>query len=481
MTILSLEVLQQRVAESDLGKDWINDSDMFQDSWSIMALGYSEEICHIYSLQNIHFNNFSLPWLKFLTKLTAKTIAKEQLSIGTLISRIRILSNLDNFLVSNGYIHPEELTEKILHQFIADSNGNHRRVTLMYALNLWAEERWLQVSWIPPRSKTFVPKIETIPEEVLYQIYEKFDLLPPPLERLFRLQLVLGSRIGEMLMMPYQCLKQEGNQWFLLRWIEKRQHWQFYRVHPLVVELIQEQQRFLDEQFGQDTNFDKLFCKVLLQKGAGRKKFVTTPIYKPEILSSQTILSWLRSFSEEANLKDKHGDKFYVRSHMFRRTKASIMAYCEAEDEYIAAMLGHSSLDMLPHYRKRSLARLEKDTTAKAYVDMYGQVTTFKPRKPRYARLAELLKVSTPLGECHRPTMLGDCQYRYACLSCSHHRVTLDDKPKLEADLKLLQQDLEQAQSAGQERRVTEIYRLLNLLSNRLQGLNQLPDKKFVI
>jgi hypothetical protein len=61
---------------------------------------------------------------------------------------------------------------------------------------------------------------------------------------------------------------------------------------------------------------------------------------------------------------------------------------------------------------------------------MYGRVTGFKPRKRRYERLAELLKVSTPLGECHRPTMLGDCQYRYACLSCDHHRVTLEDKSK---------------------------------------------------
>ena len=281
-------------------------------------------------------------------------------------------------------------------------------------------------------------------------------------------------------MIPYQCLKQEGNQWFLLRWIEKRYHWQFYRVHPFVVELVQEQQRFLDAQFGQDAKFDKLFCKVLIQKGKTRKRFVTTPVYKPEVLSTQIIYQWLRAFSKEANLKDKHGNKFYLTSHMFRRTKASIMADCEAEDEYIAAMLGHSTLDMLPHYRKRSLARLEKEAATKAYVDMYGQVTTFKPRKPRYEKLAQLLKVSTPLGECHRPTMLGDCQYRYACLSCTHHRVTLDDKPKLEADLKLLQQDLEQAQSAGQERRVTEIHRLLNLLRNRLQGLNQLPDKSFI-
>lgn len=161
---------------------------------------------------------------------------------------------------------------------------------------------------------------------------------------------------------------------------------------------------------------------------------------------------------------------------MFRRTKASIMAYCETEDEYIAAVLGHSSLDMLPHYRKRSLERLEKEAKSKGYVDMYGRVTSFKPRKRRYEKLAELLKVNTTLGECHRPAMLGDCQYRYACLSCHHHRVTEEDKPKLEADYQLLQQDLEKSRKAGQERRVTEINRLLMLLKARLEGLEELQN-----
>jgi hypothetical protein len=70
---------------------------------------------------------------------------------------------------------------------------------------------------------------------------------------------------------------------------------------------------------------------------------------------------------------------------------------------------------------------LEKEAVVKGYVDMYGQVSSFKPRKRRYEQLAELLKVSTPLGECHRPTMLGDCQSRYACLSCDYHRVTFEE------------------------------------------------------
>lgn len=70
--------------------------------------------------------------------------------------------------------------------------------------------------------------------------------------------------------------------------------------------------------------------------------------------------------------------------------------------------------------------------------------------------------------------MLGDCQNRYACLSCIYHRVTLEDKSKLEADFHSLQQELEQASRIGQERRVTEINNLLVLIKNRLQGLEEL-------
>jgi hypothetical protein len=188
------------------------------------------------------------------------------------------------------------------------------------------------------------------------------------------------------------------------------------------------------------------------------------------------LSGWLRAFSEAADLQDKQNNRFYLTSHMFRRTKASIMAYCETEDEYIAAMLGHASLDMLPHYRKRPLERLEREVQSKGYVDMHGRNTTFKPKKQRYEKLAELLKVTTPLGECHRPTMLGDCQYRYACYSCAHHRVTLEDKPQLEVDRDFLMRDLQQAQIAGQERRVTEISRLLELTNNRLKGLDELKN-----
>ncbi len=480
--MLPIEALQERLKKSELAQEFIDSPLLNRDVWSVEELGYSEEESKIKGICNIYFKEFSLPWFKLLAKLTVLTMVREKLSIGTVGMRIIYLRQLNKFLVAEGYIQPELLTDCILQKFVTIDNAQYlKQNTIAYVARLWTEEQWLKLPYIPRKYKIETPKIEIIPEEVLHQIYENFDLFPPPLERLFRLQLALGCRISEMLIMPRQCLKKEGEQWFLLRWVKKHKRWLFCQVHPAIAELVKEQQKFLTKQFGFNSDFDKLFCRVSTAHRdgvTGRRRFETKPIYTQALLNLSIIGNWLRSFKEQADLLDKYGNRFELTSHKFRRTKASVMAYCEAEDEYIAAVLGHGSLDMLPHYRKRSLERLEKEANTKGYVDMYGRVTSFKPRKLRYERLAELLKLTTPLGECHRPIMLGDCQYRYACLNCEHHRVTLEDKSKLKIDIKNLQQNLEQAETSGQKRRVTEINRLLELLRTRVQGLEKIEKIK---
>lgn len=479
MQAFDYEAFEQIVFQSELGLRWIEDPLLYQDVWPLSRLGYSQEECQINSRRNLYFEDFSLPWLKLLTKLTVKARIRGHYSLGTVVKVIDVLRHLNKFLIISKYNQPEDLNDALIQQFLRDKTTCGRENTqsvLSYCFNIWSEENWLKIRITPHKRTKRAPKIKTIPEEVLHQVYENFELLPPMLERLFRLQLALGCRIGEMLRLPRQCLKKEGECWFLLRWIGKRKHWKFQRVHPLIAEIIQEQQQFLNVQFGCDCDFNNLFCYL---SGSGKHiknidLAAYQPKYKPKHLPQKHIQPWLNIFSVSASLRDKQGNNFIIKSHMFRRTKASVMSYCEIEDTYIAAVLGHASLDMLPHYRKRSLELLEKEAKTKGYVDMYGRVTTFKPKKRRYEQLAELLKISTPLGECHRPYMLGDCQLRYACLSCDHHRVTLEDQPQLIGDCERLQQDLEQAKKAKQERRVTEIERLLKLVNDRLKGLSEL-------
>lgn len=351
--MLPIEALQERIEQSELGKAWINNPLLNQDVWSLKELGYSEEELRIGSKKNIYFKEFSLPWLKVLSKLTALAIVREGHSSNSVRYKVLCLRQFDEFLQASGYHQPELITNSLVQRFIAHTNSAVRQGTIAYVSKLWAEEQWLKLPYIPRRYQKKPPKVETIPEEVLHQIYENFDQFPPPLERVFRLQIALGCRIGEMLRMPRQCLKKEGERWFLLRWVQKRKHWRFFQVHFAVVELVREQQKFLNKQLGVKSDFDKLFCKLSCStedgvKGLGKKgktRFDVEPIYVPKFFTSNTVGRWLREFSIQANLKDKHGKRFKLTSHMFRRTKASLMAYCDAEDEYIAAVLGHDSLE----------------------------------------------------------------------------------------------------------------------------------------
>ena len=164
MTALSLEVLQRQVAQSEIGQESINDPLMSQDIWSLTELGYSSEECQIIGSRNLHFDAFSLPWLKFLTKLTAKASARERHSLSLVVIRVNCLKNLDEFLVRSGYTQPQALTDSLLQQFIAEKNSGYRQGPVTYAVNLWAEERWLQVSFTVRRYKRPAPKIETIPD-----------------------------------------------------------------------------------------------------------------------------------------------------------------------------------------------------------------------------------------------------------------------------------------------------------------------------
>lgn len=61
MNPLSMEAFQQKITESELGREWINNSLMSRDVWSLTELGFSKEECKLHVIYNIYFESFSLP------------------------------------------------------------------------------------------------------------------------------------------------------------------------------------------------------------------------------------------------------------------------------------------------------------------------------------------------------------------------------------------------------------------------------------
>ena len=52
--MLSIEALKERIDNSELGREWINDPLMDRDDWPLKELGYTEEELRFTGYQNIH-------------------------------------------------------------------------------------------------------------------------------------------------------------------------------------------------------------------------------------------------------------------------------------------------------------------------------------------------------------------------------------------------------------------------------------------
>ena len=147
--MLPIEALQEKIDHSELGQEWIHDPLMNKDVWSVEELGYTKEESKIVGTRNIYFEEFSLPWLKLLTKLTIKASVREKCSLRVVSNRIIYLRQFSKFLVIKGYVSPELITDNLLKEFIYLGCINKRQSTIAYITKLWAEEQWLKLPYTP--------------------------------------------------------------------------------------------------------------------------------------------------------------------------------------------------------------------------------------------------------------------------------------------------------------------------------------------
>ncbi|MGB5710222.1 MAG: hypothetical protein WBM44_04840 [Waterburya sp.] len=87
--MLPIEALQSRIANSELGQQWIMHPLINKDVWALIDLGYTKEELAILGRQYIYFNGLRLSWLKLLTKLTVLASVREKHSFRTISSSFR--------------------------------------------------------------------------------------------------------------------------------------------------------------------------------------------------------------------------------------------------------------------------------------------------------------------------------------------------------------------------------------------------------
>lgn len=372
----------------------------------------------------INFGSIRQDWLKLLTKLYILVRSGRKLSATSLNHHISCINHFSRFIEHKSIFNPNQIDNELFDEYdyylhsstISNGTISAHYVALKTFFNLCREEGWLEVNtyWFKGKQKISPIKrdeIDYLPEEVWQQLDEHLHHLPDPLQRMVLIIRGTGLRIGELLNLPLDCLRQREKQWRLRFLTEKYQTVDELPICEELVVIIKEQQEYIRQHFG-DT------CDKLCNSNDGNRHHY---IPAPRVMQFSSFNRWLNKLAKEKNICTNEGQVWHFRSHQFRKTLATVMTNAGVRDLIIQKYLRHRSPEMQEYYKHllKEVLGEEYQTLMKgtSYVDSTGKlVAQHQPQNP----ITELLRrkmyqITTQYGECHRPILKSPCQTVNAC------------------------------------------------------------------
>lgn len=234
-----------------------------KEVWDVRKLGYSGNPAK--SSYTINFAEITQPWLLSAARTYIK-FSLPQFSVGECQARIGMVRSFSKFLQkSYPQLEPSEVERPVILDYIAylvkQGLKEHGRlnnlVRLRGFLELCAREGWADV---PDKRLIYsdelprLPKAEPryIPEDVLHQLNANLDGLGEPIQRMVLIIQEVGMRISELCRMPFDCLMQDAQGDFFLRYYQykmKKEH--SVPISKEVAAVIRVQQQVVQDQYGQ--------------------------------------------------------------------------------------------------------------------------------------------------------------------------------------------------------------------------------------
>jgi integrase/recombinase XerD len=155
------------------------------------------------------------------------------------------------------------------------------------------------------------PKIEYIPQEVWNQLENYLDDLPAPPARMIVVITSTGLRVGELLNLPFDCLRQRGEKWHLRFVNQKYQTENELPIGEDLLLIIKEQQQYIKHHFNDNYNY-------LFSSHVGDRSSYYTP--KPNVMEKNVFDALLNKLAKKHNICTKEGDLWHFNSRQFRQT-----------------------------------------------------------------------------------------------------------------------------------------------------------------
>ena len=456
------------------------------DVWDARELGVK---INIYSQSHSKFNFSKIKqiWLKDLAKKFIKFRATTR-AFRTLSAYLMAFNKLSLFLEENyPYInHIEKINRELIIEYIHYLNQQNFKpqtvISHLGAIKLFFEDgninKWFEIS--PhlirledyPKSKKPIPRY--IPENVIKQLNQHIDKLP---EQLMRMVLVLqecGLRIGEVLTLSFDCLRQDSQgDWFLFLTRHKMKKEQNIPISRELVAVIQEQQQYIRDNLRVDFNY--LFCGR--KKGGANAKQNYYP--EPKVMTPESFSIYINRLAKEENITDSNGKIWRFQSHQFRHTVGTRMINNHVPQHIVQKYLGHESPTMTMRYAhihdqtlKNEIARFHDSRV----VNIAGEIVESTNAELDNNLDLHLLKKNVlaqalPNGSCARPIILGECPHGNACLTCGDFRTTIEFLEQHKTQLQSTKNLIKNAEEKGWKRQEEMNQKVANNLEKIIETL----------
>ncbi|MUG91613.1 tyrosine-type recombinase/integrase [Scytonema sp. UIC 10036] len=311
MSSINLDaVVSAHLIQNQSTQKLLNNPLLLLDCWSLDSdLCLKAPFHRKFSLLN--FAEYSQDWLKIVVKLYILLRVNNGTSAATIQRDVYNLQKFDLVLkeqyvysfeqINNGifesfdyYLRSKNLKEVTIHRYYA---------TLVAFFDTCRLEGWFDVStyWFKGRRRRFYPsndEINYIPEEVWNQLESNLHHLPEPIQRMILVIRTTGMRVGELLNMPYDCLRKRGSQWRIRITTEKYGIEDELPIPEDLAVVIKEQQLYIIQVFSE--HYNHLFCtskaggwKTLTKKSDGtvldEMVFEAYPEIMPNHLFNMTV------------------------------------------------------------------------------------------------------------------------------------------------------------------------------------------------
>lgn len=472
--------------QNELAKITLNNPLMSKDIWyTIEDLGLKVN-AHNKTLL-INFSYIQQDWLKLLVKSYTLTRSKQGISAQYLRDEVYNIKRFSVFIEAENVFLIRHIDNNLFDRFSFDlklSKLSEKTISSTYStlktfFNLCRLEGWLEINtyWFQGKIKNILPQndeIDYIPEEVWRQLNEYLHYLPEPIQRMVLIIRSIELRIGELLNLPLDCLRQRGDQWRLRFETEKNRTIDELPIVEELVAIIKEQQLYAKEQFGNT-------CNILFHAHKPGANIIYRP--NPKVMKGDSFNGWLNRLADQHNICSSDGQIWHFRSHQFRKTVGTIMTNAGVRDLIIQKYLRHRSPDMQRNYKHllKKVLRDELDELIenKKYVDCAGQIVIENRDKDIVTEVmrSRLHAITTQVGECHLSILLPPCPTVNACLQCEHWLTSTEDLAALKDDIQRVEKELEISSRLGMitQSKGLELDRQKLLI--RIEGLEKINGK----